>query len=188
MSSWYEAVEDTALRQGDIVADVPVVRADAMENWPPEEGAQLPVAVDIEDRAIVVSQSCDLANDKIPDVLLAQVADWQTACAAMIKAGNQFAQGKKFRKALVEGHIPSLHLLHKHGEPELSWSIVDFHRLFVVPKALVVDCARRQGKRLRLCPPYREHFAQAFARYFMRVGLPLDARAFESEGAPQAEG
>jgi len=28
----------------------------------------------------------------------------------------------------------------------------------------------------------REYLAQAFARYFMRVGLPLDAKAFEAEG------
>lgn len=24
-----------------------------------------------------------------------------------------------------------------------------------------------------LMPPYREHLSQAFARYFMRVGLPI---------------
>jgi hypothetical protein len=35
---------------------------------------------------------------------------------------------------------------------------------------------RRRSNRLsglRLCPPYREHLAQAFARFFMRVGLPI---------------
>ena len=31
-----------------------------------------------------------------------------------------------------------------------------------------------QAHRLRLLPPYREHLSQAFARYFMRVGLPVD--------------
>lgn len=31
--------------------------------------------------------------------------------------------------------------------------------------------------------PYREHLAQALARYFMRVGLPHDAQGFISEGA-----
>jgi hypothetical protein len=34
--------------------------------------------------------------------------------------------------------------------------------------------AVRAGDRLRLLPPYREHLSQAFARYFMRVGLPQD--------------
>ena len=29
---------------------------------------------------------------------------------------------------------------------------------------------------------YNRRLAQAFARYFMRVGLPHDAKAFEKEG------
>jgi hypothetical protein len=47
---------------------------------------------------------------------------------------------------------------------------------------LVVTVPPDLGPRLRLRSPYREHLAQAFARYFMRVGLPHDARAFEKEG------
>jgi len=35
---------------------------------------------------------------------------------------------------------------------------------------------------LRMLSPYREHLAQGFARYFMRVGLPHDAKAFVAEG------
>jgi hypothetical protein len=34
------------------------------------------------------------------------------------------------------------------------------------------------GRRLRLLPPYREHLSQAFARFFMRVGLPVDIPPF----------
>jgi hypothetical protein len=30
----------------------------------------------------------------------------------------------------------------------------------------------KDKKRIRLLPPYREHLSQAFARHFMRVGLP----------------
>lgn len=169
-------------RQGDLIDEVPVVRADTLE-WPPKDRAELPVSIDIEQRAIVISQSCDLENEKIKDVILAQVLDWPSACKAMVTAGNKLAKSKKFRKALVDGNIPSLHLLHKHdGDPTLSWSVVDFHRLFVVPKTLVLETAQRQQSRLRLRSPYREHFAQAFARYFMRVGLPLDAKAFEDDG------
>jgi hypothetical protein len=29
-----------------------------------------------------------------------------------------------------------------------------------------------------LLPPYREHLSQAFARFFMRVGLPVDIPPF----------
>src|SRR5262249_39772943 len=68
-------------------------------------------------------------------------------------------------------------------------------RVFCPAFALVIDdgpcweCSMAdQGgptdtaEELRLHSPYREHLAQAFARYFMRVGLPHDARAFEKEG------
>lgn len=55
------------------------------------------------------------------------------------------------------------------------WSIVDFRSLFVRPRELVTAHARSVGSRLRLDSPYREHLAQAFARYVMRVGLPHDA-------------
>ena len=67
----------------------------------------------------------------------------------------------------------SLSLLHKRdGQPALGWSVVDFHRVFVLSKSVVVAVARSAGPRLRLRSPYREYLAQAFARYFMRVGLP----------------
>ena len=29
-------------------------------------------------------------------------------------------------------------------------------------------------------PPHREHLSQAFARFFMRVGLPIDIAPFDS--------
>jgi hypothetical protein len=42
------------------------------------------------------------------------------------------------------------------------------------------------GNRLRLCPPYREHLAQAFARFFMRVGLPSDIPEERIRAKPKA--
>ena len=64
----------------------------------------------------------------------------------------------------------------------LAWSLVDFHHLFSLPKTSATRVALEAGQRLRLLPPYREHLAQAFARYIMRVGLPSTLTAFEKEG------
>ena len=51
--------------------------------------------------------------------------------------------------------------------------VVDFHDIFTVPRSfLEAVLQERQLPRLRLLPPYREHLSQAFARFFMRVGLP----------------
>ena len=65
--------------------------------------------------------------------------------------------------------------------PELSMGvrIVDFGRIFSLPKVFLRQFAATQEKRLRLCPPYREHLSQAFARFFMRVGLPQDIELYK---------
>jgi hypothetical protein len=56
--------------------------------------------------------------------------------------------------------------------------IVDFRTVFSVPFQFITEMARRQSRRLRLQSPYREHLSQAFARFFMRVGLPADIKPF----------
>lgn len=57
--------------------------------------------------------------------------------------------------------------------------IVQFDHPIVLPKTVIQNYFLRQPKRLRLLPPYREHLAQAFARSFMRVGLPIDIPVFK---------
>jgi hypothetical protein len=180
--SWYDVTTSEDLEQGDILRECPIPTVLGLEAWPVPEGQQVGVDIRLAD-AVVLSQSCDLVNDKIDEVILVQVLDWQTACRELVSQGNRYARSRDFRKALIAGNSPSLSLLHKHdGDPGLAWSVVDFHRIFVLPKSLVRAVARSSGRRLRLRSSYREHLAQAFARYFMRVGLPHDAQAFEQEG------
>ena len=51
--------------------------------------------------------------------------------------------------------------------------VVDFPQIFTAPRTLLEAQLRHAGRpRLRLRPPYVEYLSQAFARYFMRVGLP----------------
>ena len=56
----------------------------------------------------------------------------------------------------------------------LPVSVVDFHEIYSAPTAQVREFVSHGTPRLRLCPPYKEHLAQAFARFFMRVGLPIN--------------
>ena len=60
----------------------------------------------------------------------------------------------------------------------LDFAIVDMRRAFSLSVDLVRQHAQSLGPRLRLLPPYREHLSQAFARFFMRVGLPTDIPPF----------
>jgi len=62
---------------------------------------------------------------------------------------------------------------------EADFQVVDFRNVYGVPLDFLVDLSRRREKRLRLLPPYREHLSQAFARFFMRVGLPVDIDLFK---------
>ena len=54
---------------------------------------------------------------------------------------------------------------------ETEYLVVDFRSVYSVPFNFLIDLAKSRGKRLRLLPPHREHLSQAFARFFMRVGL-----------------
>ena len=179
---WYQVAEGPELLQGDILHHCPVFLVAGTFAWPPPPDAELPIRVE-EISAVVMTQSCDLANDKVKDVLLAELVAWPEIVKVEAEQGNAYIRSKQFRKKLIEGSAPGLSLFAKHdAEPRLHWSVVEFHRLYSLPKAFLQQFAAAAGLRLRLRSPYREHLAQAFARYFMRVGLPHDARDFEKEG------
>ena len=168
--------------QGDILVNCPVFSVSDLFHWPLAANAEIEVEAKLFD-LVIMTQSCDLENEKVEDILLAQLVSWTDVVQAEVERGNEGVRSRKFRKLLVDGNVPGLSLLHKRqSSPEVPWSVVDFHRLFTLPKPFVGQFAADTGERLRIRSPYREHLAQAFARYFMRVGLPHDARGFEREG------
>lgn len=181
-TDWYEVVNVPDLLQGDILPRCPVVTVLDPLIWPLQAEAKFSVGVTARD-LVVMTQSCDLENDKVEDVLLAQLVNWSQTLRNESQRGNQFIQSVQFRRQLIAGNVPGLSLLHKRlPEPGLDWSVVQFHHLYSLPRSFLQQFTASLGPRLRLRSPYREHLAQAFARYFMRVGLPHDARAFEKEG------
>lgn len=181
-SKWYEITTGEILRQCDILMDCPILKIAGTMQWPIPQAGTLPLQFETYD-SIVLTQSCDLENEKVEDILLAQVIAWPTLVHQELQRNNQFVKSKKYRKALIDGDTPGQALLYKHdGEPRLDWSIVSFQRVYTIQKDFLVQYASSVGLRLRLRSPYREHIAQAFARFVMRVGLPYDAKAFEIEG------
>ena len=155
--NWYELIETAELLQGDLLANCPVFEPDKGVQWPIAANAEVGFRIQVLD-LVVLTQSCDLANNKVEKVLLARVMPWQELVQNEAAAGNTAVKGSKFRKLLVDGNIPSLSLLHKReAEPSLPWSVVDFHHLFTLPKSFVTAFADSVGPRLRLCSPYREH-------------------------------
>ena len=92
----------------------------------------------------------------------------------------EYLRTRRGREELRRGNLPGYHLLNSCTLAGLVTDllVLDFRSLFGIPVATAQGLARSQPARRRLLPPYREHMAQAFARFFMRVGLPVDIPEF----------
>jgi hypothetical protein len=66
----------------------------------------------------------------------------------------------------------------KDAEAGRDALVADFRQIFSLPVPYLRRHAAGLAMRWRLQSPYREHFSQAFARFFMRVGLPTAIPAF----------
>lgn len=185
-TGWWEEVAGSELAQGDVLAEVEVPRVPEL---PTDEAHRAEIDVETVDLdVIVLTQTCDLEHAKQEEVLVGRVVSWIDFAVAQVAAGNQAIRSREFARNLRNGTIPPLHLLRPHdGDPVLPWSLVHFRELHTVARSQLQRHAGRQSSRLRLRSPYREHLGQAFARFFMRVGLPLDVGDFERIGPEQAK-
>ncbi len=119
-----------------------------------------------------MTQSCDLSDFQGDDeVLLCPLSDYRTAAAV-----SRELRGKDGWAKLIRGRFVGAYLMNRCEIPghQFDYQVVDLKRVLTVPLGLVRQVAAKEGRRVRLLPPYREHLAQAFARQFMRVGLPED--------------
>jgi hypothetical protein len=95
-----------------------------------------------------------------------------------MRSKSQNLSEKAWRRAcddIADGYVWNQAFLDQFSHPDLATEIrvVEFHEIFTLPRSFLETLlAQRQTRRLRLLPPYREHLSQAFARFFMRVGLP----------------
>ena len=87
---------------------------------------------------------------------------------------NQTLAQKGRWEEIRKGRVEALHLLASPLEPANNRLalVVDFREIYSLPFELLTNQAEAQQPRWRLKPPFLEHFSQAFARFFMRVGLP----------------
>jgi hypothetical protein len=170
---WFGIVEGDELEQGDILDGCPIF-------LPPEDLA-LKAADKLTDAQfqwndrdlIVMSQSCDLTKgrEKVQEILLCAVWKRSELTGDLGKAEGM----ENARK----GRLPMIHVLASSNLAgfEREVRVVDFRQIYTLPITFVRKRAI-MAKRLRLLPPYREHLSQSFARFFMRVGLPIDIPPF----------
>lgn len=179
---WYMVVEGDTLEQGDILRDCPVFIAPAdlnIDSLPSENAPRGGGEAHFDYRPfnlVVMSQTCDLVKgrEKIQDILLCPLYGQSDFVEGELATSSGWENARK-------GRYPAYHVLNRceisgHKSPPL---IVSFRQVFSLPLGFLRNFAARQEERVRLLPPYREHLSQAFARFFMRVGLPVDIPAFK---------
>lgn len=161
---WYGSVSAPQLEQGDFLSDCPLFKRSGDGTFS-QESAQV----------ILLSHSCDLAVEKLEIVQVCPYWPLETLAAQV-----EYLRNRRGREDLRRGNLPGYHLLNRCTLPGLESDlfVIDFRSVFGVSFATARDLAQAQTPRRRLLPPYREHLGQAFARFFMRVGLPVDIPAF----------
>jgi hypothetical protein len=168
--SWYEVVAGDKLLQGDMIYQCPViVPTGEVPDETGEEEYILEAEVSIYD-AVIMSQSCDLEQEKLDLVLVCPHWPFEEFANR-----NDYFKSSRGKADLRRGNIPGYHLLDRCtiGGWEKNVRVVDFRNVYSLPYPFLKKFAEKRRERLRLLPPYREHLSQAFARFFMRVGLPV---------------
>ncbi len=171
---WYEEINNSSdITQGDIFLNchIPLPDKDLYKAIiQKEESLKSKLNLQIVD-VIILSQACDIENDKINSLVMCPIWSLST-----LMKENKYYKSSKARENLRQGKEPAYHLLNDYSSPKITFefSVVEFHRIYSLPKNYLKTMGKNEDVRLRLLPPYREHLSQAFARYFMRVGLPID--------------
>jgi hypothetical protein len=171
---WYEIIQNHGdITQGDIIKDCYIPMPNEQFYFSLLKGDKTvsgPINVSNTD-VIILSQACDIDHAQIDSIIVCPI--WPLF---NLVSRSEYYKSKVGKENLRQGKEPAYHLLNEHnsGSYKMPLSIVDFHRIYSLPKDFITNIANQNCPRLRLLPPYREHLSQAFARYFMRVGLPID--------------
>jgi len=165
MTPFWIAHQGPDLAQGDLLPDCLVPTFDPQFG---ESGDAETVPFERGD-LIVVTQSCDLANAKTRFVALCPIFTLER-----FEAFNSNFKTKGVWEEVRKGRREGLHMLAGTDEPENNRRalIVDFRQIYSLPFEYLSSRAAEIETRWRLQSPFVEHFSQAFARFFMRVGLP----------------
>lgn len=197
---WYKELNDEEnITQGDIIRGLPIIKTNnydqVVKKYLLKEDLtdfELENEIELGDY-VVLTQPCDLANIKpaMDNIILCRIYDVNEAKVATKDNKGEIVEVKLSKGRLseyVDGRSPQFYVLNRTEDftPGVEGSGMDFHvvnfnSIEKVPINVLQEFIKYTPKRLRLLPPYREHLAQAFAKYFMRIGLPsnIDKNEFK---------
>lgn len=187
--SWYDCIAaEVALTQGDLIVDCPVVAWQASAPKV-EPGADVEVLSQLRHilriDVVVMTQACDIEQGKVDEIVvcpLHTLDEFKVSWQVKMVSQNQTPTEKawlSYCRDIQGGFLWNYSMLNSSEVEDVKTShrIVDFHYIYTLPLVFLQGVAAQRQDRLRLKPPYREHLSQAFARYFMRVGLPVGVNA-----------
>jgi hypothetical protein len=159
----YKQPTASGLSQGDILDDCPIL---VWKLAPPPLDLDIPPERRIV-RVVVLTQACDLAQDKTTRVVVAPMHE-----AAELVARNILKAGA-IRDQVRRGQVFGWYFLPAAPAPiNLTESIVDLRELHTIERR-TLEYLVGAGKRVcRLRTPWREHLAQHFGTTYMRIALP----------------
>jgi hypothetical protein len=174
---WVDLVLDKVepskwLHQGDMLVDIRIPVFKALLDVQNDPTPEIPVDVGT---IVVMTQSCDLENRKAPMV----------ACCPVHTLAEFESFNERFKRMgewenVRRGKIAGLHLVPGADiENNRTCLVVDFRVIHSLTIEHVIEFIKDVGHHPRLKSPYVEHMSQAFARLFMRVGLPVDIPPFK---------
>lgn len=158
---WYSITpKNSPLSQGDLIDGV-IVYFPSLEN---EDGKSIAEAAEYD--VVIMTQSCDMVDLHDDDLVL--LCPRQAATEVY---------GEKLRnswKSLVDGKIIHQHLINKCEISgfEFDYQLINLQYVITMKLSLLKQQVQEKDDRVSMLPPYREYMAQAFARQFMRIGLP----------------
>lgn len=184
---WYETIEGgNSITQGDLIFNCPLLswNSDNLSFKGSNEAETLFGATDaIAADVVVMTQACDIENYKVSNVILCphiSLSEYRLYWDSEMRGRSQNPTEKSWKSHcndICDGYLWNLSMINRYsieGKIEMDVRLVDFHEVFTIPREFLEKLvAQRIEPRVRLLPPYREHLSQAFARFFMRVGLPV---------------
>lgn len=148
--------------QGDIIEKCPVLAILSFDL-----GTGQPQKADFEpSRVVVLTQTCDLANEKTTVAQVAEVFD------AQFLVENGTLKPSDIKGQIRAGRVWGWYFLPADVGIGLPEMILDLRRLHTVRLDLLRALCQAGNRRGRIRPLYREHLAKHFADTFSRIGLP----------------
>ena len=170
---WLKEVSDKPLEQGSIILDFPlpeIMEFDVKEN---DESNKISVNI-TNQAAIIMTQSCDIINEKVNNIMLCPVYTLGQYIEALHDNGYS---NKKIESSIDNMRKNAEYSKFLIDETSLcdidDYLVVDFDSVVALPINAVKRIAK-QKKTLVLESPYRERMAQNYAFFYMRIGYDKD--------------